>query len=128
MTPETQGLLDKARESLAAAQTLLETMHPGFAASRAYYAMFYAAEALLLEKGMAFSKHGAVIAAFGRYFAKTGELDPKFHMYLLNAFDQRQLGDYEVREKVSEKTANELIQCAGEFIKSAETYLISKRG
>jgi uncharacterized protein (UPF0332 family) len=41
--------------------------------------MFYAASALLLGSGMVFSKHSAVIAAFGREFAKSGMVDPKLH-------------------------------------------------
>ena len=47
-----------------------------FAASRAYYAMFYAAEALLQSRGLAFSKHSAVHAAFGAaraYLESSGE-------------------------------------------------------
>jgi uncharacterized protein (UPF0332 family) len=36
-------LLTKAPESIDAAQTLLEQSYPDFAASRAYYALFYVA-------------------------------------------------------------------------------------
>jgi len=36
-------------------------------------------ETLLLSKGLTFSSHSAVIAAYGKGFAKTGLLDPKFH-------------------------------------------------
>lgn len=41
--------------------------------------MLYIAEAFLLEKGLTFSKHSAVISAFGKHFAKTGELPKDFH-------------------------------------------------
>lgn len=44
------------------------------AASRAYYAMFYLAQAVLLSDGMAFSKHSAAIGAFGEHFVKPGHL------------------------------------------------------
>ena len=59
-------LLQKAGESIDVAELLI---HQGFydiSASRSYYAMFYIAEALLFSKGLAFSSHSAVIAAFGR--------------------------------------------------------------
>jgi uncharacterized protein (UPF0332 family) len=36
------------------------------AASRAYYAMFDVAEALLLSKGLVFPSHSAVISAFAK--------------------------------------------------------------
>ena len=41
-----EDLLGKAERSIAAAETLLPS-DPDFAAARAYYAMFYVAEALL---------------------------------------------------------------------------------
>jgi uncharacterized protein (UPF0332 family) len=69
---ETEALLLKSHESLDAAQLLNAQGYANVAASRAYYAMFYAAQALLLERGFSFSSHSAVIAAFGREIAKRG--------------------------------------------------------
>jgi len=69
-------MIRKADKSLAGAHVLLEEGFYGFAASRAYYAMFYAAEALLQSRGLAFSKHSAVHAAFGAaraYLESSGE-------------------------------------------------------
>jgi uncharacterized protein (UPF0332 family) len=79
MMPEQQALLKKAENSLAAAQLLLNEGFYDFAVSRIYYAMFYIAEAFLLGEGLAFSSHSAVIAAFGRHFAKTERVPPEFH-------------------------------------------------
>ncbi|MGI8741043.1 MAG: HEPN domain-containing protein [Bryobacteraceae bacterium] len=56
MTPEIEAVLDKARESLKGAHILSSGGLFDFAASRAYYAMFHGAEALLFSKGLAFSK------------------------------------------------------------------------
>ncbi|MUL35547.1 HEPN domain-containing protein [Gloeocapsopsis dulcis] len=67
MTPEQQGLLEKAYRSLQAAKLLNTQPLAEFAVSRAYYAMFYVAEALLEGEGLTFSKHSAVIAAFGQF-------------------------------------------------------------
>jgi uncharacterized protein (UPF0332 family) len=58
--------------------------------------MFYAAQALLLDRELSFSSHSAVIGAFGREYAKTAVLDPKFHRYLIDAQDFRNLGDYAI--------------------------------
>ena len=69
MKPDAQEFLQKARDNLAAAQLLQRERFWDICASRAYYAMFYTAEALLLERGLAYSSHSAVIAAFGREFA-----------------------------------------------------------
>jgi uncharacterized protein (UPF0332 family) len=83
VTPEQEALLNKARDSITAAQILVEHGLFDFAASRAYYAMFYVAESLLLGEGLSFSKHSGVIAAFGQHFTKTGRLSPEFHRYLI---------------------------------------------
>ena len=80
MTPEQAALVRKARDSLRAARVLADQEHLyDFAVSRAYYAMFYIAEAFLLGEGLAFSKHSAVIAAFGQRVAKTGRVPKEFH-------------------------------------------------
>ncbi|HHR85572.1 MAG TPA: HEPN domain-containing protein [Candidatus Acetothermia bacterium] len=87
-------LLDKAQESLAVARLLRQANYYDFAASRAYYGMFYVAEAALLSLGLSFSKHSAVVAAFGWHLANEGLLPRHLHRYLLDAFDLRAMGDY----------------------------------
>jgi uncharacterized protein (UPF0332 family) len=94
MIPEQVALLKKARDSLRGAKLLAEDGLYDFAASRAYYTMFYVAEALLLGKGLSFSKHTAVIAAFGRRFARPGVVPAEFHRYLIDGQDMRTVGDY----------------------------------
>ena len=86
MNEQIAALLDKTRESIAAAHLLHEAGFYGPAVSRAYYAMFYCAEALLLQHRKSFSSHGAVIGAFGKEFAATKRVEPKFHRYLIDAF------------------------------------------
>ena len=70
-------LLKKANESLRAAQILLDEDLSDIAASRAYYTMFYVAEAFLLQAGLSFSRHSAVIARFGQEFAKPNKVAKK---------------------------------------------------
>lgn len=50
MKENTQFLLDKAESAIGAAESLLRDGYRDFSAGRAYYAMFYTAEALLAEK------------------------------------------------------------------------------
>jgi uncharacterized protein (UPF0332 family) len=52
MTPVQAALLKKAKNSLDAARLLVERGFYDFAVSRAYYAMFYVAEAFLLGEGL----------------------------------------------------------------------------
>ncbi len=74
MTSGQSALLQKATDNTQAARLLVEGDFYDISISRAYYAMFYIAEAFLLSKGFTFSKHSAVISAFGQYFAKTDEI------------------------------------------------------
>ncbi|WP_293295604.1 MULTISPECIES: HEPN domain-containing protein [unclassified Microcoleus] len=87
MKPEQLELIPKSRESICAAKLLLDNGFPGYAAARAYYAMFYIAEAFLDGEGISFSKHSAVIGAFGREFARTGRVPAEFHRFLIDAQD-----------------------------------------
>jgi uncharacterized protein (UPF0332 family) len=49
--------------------------------------MFYVAEALLEDKELSFSKHSAVIAAFGQHYAMEGKVPVEVHRYFLEAQD-----------------------------------------
>ena len=123
MKTETRALLDKAQQSVQAAGNLKRDGFRDFAASRAYYAMFYVVEALLIEEGLSYSSHGAVIAAFGKLFAKVGRLDNRFHRYLLDAQDTRNIGDYGIGPGVSMQQVEETIGRAQESIEAAEALL-----
>ncbi len=72
MNEEIEALLKKALDSIKGARLLFDEELYGFAISRAYYAMFYLVSAVLLTKSLNFSKHQAVVAAFGQHFVKTG--------------------------------------------------------
>ncbi|MEL7224660.1 MAG: HEPN domain-containing protein [Cyanobacteria bacterium P01_D01_bin.36] len=116
-------LLEKAKESLRAAELLSnETMY-GFAASRAYYSMFYVAQAFLIEESLSFSSHAAVISSFGKTFAKTKRLPTKFHRYLIDAAQTRTDGDYNTATTVTAGEAFESIAHAKEFIAVADDEL-----
>jgi uncharacterized protein (UPF0332 family) len=116
MNESQRELLSKARRSLDAATLLLQGGHPDFAAARAYYAMFYSAEAALEEKRLAFSKHSAVIAAFGREFAKPGLVPVELHRFLIDSFSVRNAGDYASGGEVSADDAREQIDRAERFV------------
>jgi uncharacterized protein (UPF0332 family) len=120
------ALFQRARENLSAAELLMRAGMSNIAASRAYYAMFYVAEALLLQRGQVYSSHSAVIAAYGKEFARSKDLDPKFHRYLIATQNTRWIGDYGIEENVSRQDANQAVEWAEEFINAAEVYLQGK--
>jgi uncharacterized protein (UPF0332 family) len=122
VTEEARRLLEKADRAIAAAERLADGF-PEFAAGRAYYAMFYVAQALLVTRGLRFARHGGVHAAFGEHFVKTGELDPRYHRWLLDAFDRRVTADYGVEASVGPEEATRMIEQAREFLEAGRRYV-----
>lgn len=60
---------------------------------------------------MSYFRHSQVVAQFGRHFAKTGELDARYHRLLVEAFRLRQATDYSAApEAVSEDDAEHIIR------------------
>ena len=123
MNDYTRKLLDKALDTIESAELLLDHGKTDVAAGRAYYALFYIAEALLNDKGLQFSAHGDVIGAYGKEFSKTKLLDQKFHRWLIEGFDTRLIGDYHVDTKIEMDTVANMINQAREFFEAAQKYL-----
>ncbi len=119
MTPEQQALLDKARRSLEAARSLIQQGFYDFAVSRAYYAMFYIAEALLDQEGLSFSSHAAVISAFGQHLARPGKVPTEFHRQLIDAQAQRTRADYDPQPDLSQSDAETVVNQAQTFLVTA---------
>jgi uncharacterized protein (UPF0332 family) len=127
LTPEQAALIRKAEESLRAAQFLLQQDFNDFAASRAYYTMFYVASALLLSKGLSFSSHAGVISAFGQQFARTGLIPAEFHRYLIEGQNVRNIGDYDMLgEGLTQRQASQQIDRAAQFVELAKQMLDSE--
>jgi uncharacterized protein (UPF0332 family) len=123
VTIDQEELLVAARKNIDGAKKLLEIGLSGIAASRAYYAMFYIAQAFLLEKGLAFSKHQGTISGFGKEICMAGRVPVEYHRYIIEAFDYRSEADYEKPHSVAPEIAEEQIIRAEMFIELAEREL-----
>jgi uncharacterized protein (UPF0332 family) len=64
-----------------------------------------------------------VIANFGKEFARTRAMDPKYHNYLIESQDRRNIGDYSIVAEVTDEQTIEMLGWAKEFVKAAEEYL-----
>jgi uncharacterized protein (UPF0332 family) len=114
----------KARDKLAAARKLLEVGEfYDDVASRAYYAAYHAAQALLKTEGLEADTHQGVVSLFGLHFAKAGRVPTKMGRYLNNLKDDRESGDYDVYSGIDRETAENALREAGEFVAEAERYL-----
>jgi uncharacterized protein (UPF0332 family) len=123
--PEIAANWERAERSLQAAQDLATKGYYDIAASRAYYAAFHAATAVLLCEGLAFSKHSGVIAAVHQHLVKSGRLDQQQGKALNLLFELRGVGDYGATVHVSEIQAIQAIRVAAEFLHAVEPLLPS---
>ena len=60
---------------------------------------------------------------YGKEFAKTKELDQKFHRWLRAGFDARISGDYDVDTNITSQFVSDMINQAREFLETAQEYL-----
>jgi uncharacterized protein (UPF0332 family) len=125
MTELVTRLLQRSEGAIRAAERAVEADDPETAANRAYYAMFYAASALLAADGVAVRRHSAIPAAFGERFVKSGRVDPSLHRSLLASFDLRQLADYDPMATLTTDGVRPTIGDARGFLASARSYLDS---
>jgi uncharacterized protein (UPF0332 family) len=123
MKDEARKFLEKADRALQAAETLLREGDLESAAGRCYYAMLHAAQALLRQRDLRYRKHAGVHAAYGEHFAKTGLLDPKYHRWFLDAFDERLRGDYDIDVFFDPGSVRKRIEQAREFIAAVRRHL-----
>lgn len=115
--------IDAAREALEGAQYNLDGKYWAIAASRAYYACFYAVSALLLTKDIHRSKHSAVLAAFRQEFVKPGLVETEYSDSLGRAFETRQIADYDLAGEIDESEAGARLSDARRFVVRVIQYL-----
>lgn len=116
MKKEVQRLLEKADHALEVAESLLKQGFPQDASSKIYYAMFYAAQALLRSQNIDVLKHSAVESALGYHFAKAGKIDPKYHRMLINARKVREIVDYDIEEETVEPSSLLKLEDGKQFV------------
>ena len=120
---EVAANLERAEQSIQAARQLTAGGYNDFAASRAYYAAFYAATAILLSEGLELSKHSAVIASIHQRFVKTGKLSEDHGKTLNWLFELRGVADYGGTTHVSRQEVERAIEAAEKFLEAIKLLL-----
>lgn len=91
--------------------------------NRAYYAMFYAALALLQKIGKVPSKHSGVISLFDTEFVMKGIFSKNLSRDFHRAFELRQMSDYQTVKTVPTERAEETLNNAVHFVEAVKKYL-----
>ncbi len=116
--------LENARKTLRDAHTLYEQGGtPASIVNRAYYAMFYAALALLVTVDRHSAKHSGVIALFDKEFVRQNVISKELGKMLHQAFESRLEGDYHDNAKIDHRVATEILESADKFVREIEEKL-----
>ena len=105
-----------AAETLGAAEYLLKGGYYNDAVSRAYYAMFYAARALLSTHNLHPKGHKGLILQFGLEFIKNGAIEEIYGRALSHAKERRETVDYNIDSAMTKEEAESIVMDARDFI------------
>lgn len=123
---EFKKLFSLALEEIDIATLLLERKHYRTSISRSYYSMYYAAQSLLLSQNIDTSTHKGLIRLFSLHFVKIGKLSPEWSNTLKEAYDLRQLSDYDADFTGTLAEAETILEKAKDFIVEVEKILKQK--
>jgi uncharacterized protein len=115
--------MEKARESMEAAQSEDDSGRYTTAVRNLYYACFYALTAVLLKEGHTFKKHTAVKAALHKNLIKAGIVESKWGKFYNKIFDSRHEGDYQPLRIFDAEEVKMLLDQGTGFIKRMEDLL-----
>ena len=120
-------LLERADEANNAARILLEKCLLADAVSRAYYAIYYAAQAIFYAKGLIAKTHSGTISIFGKEIVEKRIVPKKLGKILNNAHDLRQKADYSAGVDFEMADVENVIEDAEYFIATIKTVLTLKK-
>ena len=113
-------LLAKAHQALDTARRDLDHDDPDAAANRCYYAVFYAAWAMFVARGVPSPKsHNGLIAEFSKRFVKDGPFDQRLGTTLGKLANLRGYADYTLEPTPRDKT-EQAVAAAGAFLMAIE--------
>lgn len=113
-----EALLSKSQKYLRSAAVLFELEDFDSSASRAYFAMFYVAQGLLLTESEAFSSKQGIRSSFVRQFVEHGPLPARAGEAFERAFELQEVGDYAHDHAVSRSDAEHILSESEAFVNS----------
>lgn len=120
---EMQLYMAEAHHMLQVAADTLDLGHLSTSVNRSYYAVFYAANALLQAIDETRVKHHGVFSAFGQNFVKTGLWPDEFSQIYKQLLIDRESCDYELLTKIPLFQVEQHLHNARRFVSEADTWL-----
>ncbi|MBI1882548.1 MAG: HEPN domain-containing protein [Chloroflexi bacterium] len=124
--PRIKQLITLAEQALTTAQVNFETGDFRATVNRTYYAIFYAASAMLLTLGLERRKHSGVISAFRKHLVKSGLIEAEYSNIYGETLIAREDADYTIEVSVASETAELVLDQARRFVQRMREYLVEK--
>lgn len=118
---EIEAFLSLADESLRSAKLRLKEDFYRGTVSDSYYAVFYTAKALLLDKGLISKTHTGTVRLFGENFIKTGIIEKKYGQWLSSLLQERTEADYDALREFDFEEASQAVSLAEDFTAGTKT-------
>jgi uncharacterized protein (UPF0332 family) len=113
--------LQRAEMCLREARALSSVALPYGAASRAYYAVFHAARALLISIGIEAKTHKGMVSLLGDHFVRPGRLSAEMGRLVSRMQRDREDADYETGAVFTPDEVSRMIADAESFLATART-------
>lgn len=122
--PEIRAYVQSAWRALRAAESeFMRGQDYSVVANRSYYAIFYAANAMLATEGLQTSKHLRVMALFRDKFVRTGVFEPAHMRDYVETMKRRHVSDYDLHQATNAEFVRVSIESAQRFTSRVEKYL-----
>ncbi len=115
--------IEKALQTIAEVEVLLQNNLWNTAINRLYYSCFYAVTALLLFHDIKAQTHSGVKQMFGQHFVLNNLISFEKGKFYSDLFEKRQRSDYEDFYEFNELEVRKLLIPAEELIKQIEILL-----
>jgi len=123
---QTAAFLEKSRELLDEAETIMSVHCHEAAARTAYLAGFHAAQALIFEtSGRAYKSHSGVNAEFNRLVKDDPRVDDQIRAFLGRTYNLKAIADYVTGpgSHISGEMAHEAVDSALRFVDAVAALL-----
>jgi len=115
--------IEKAKEELDIAKSLLNQNFFAKSLNSSYYSMFHETRALLVIEKVDSKKHSGLINFFNNLYIRTSKIPKQYFTYLSTAFNIRMQSDYKDFFIASKEDAEKQILNAESFLEMVKNYL-----
>lgn len=131
LTPEERKAIirfriEKARKSFDEAKAVAGLGYWSLVGNRLYYATYYMASALLLDKGISAKTHAGTIHLLGQKIINSGLLDKAYGRLFSRLYELRQAGDYDDMFDATEQEVKPYIEKVSAFLNETESMITFK--